>query len=140
MNPKCLGIWVGWVGVGLLALGGCGQKGPASYPVFGTVTLDGQPIPEGRISFIPEGGKAAPDSGPIQNGKFQLRVKADRHRVEITADRPTGKIDPVMGMAPRECYIPACYNSQSILTAEVKPDGPNQFTFELKSEAKSQSQ
>lgn len=135
MKGTTLCIWIGWTTFGLLLAAGCGQKGPATYPVSGTVTFDGQPIPEGRISFIPEGGKAAPDSVPIQNGQFQLRVKAGRHRVEITADRPTGKIDPVMGMAPRECYIPACYNSQSILTAEVKPDGPNQFPFELKSQA-----
>lgn len=126
--------WLGWIGMGLLVAAGCGQKGPQTYPVSGAVTFDGQPIPEGRISFTPEDGKAAPDTGPIQNGKFQFRAKAGRHRVEIVADRSTGKIDPVMGMAPRECYIPACYNSQSTLRAEVTSQGPNQFTFELKSQ------
>ncbi|MCS7304108.1 MAG: hypothetical protein NZ602_03235 [Thermoguttaceae bacterium] len=137
MNQKRVWIWLGWIGMGLVVAAGCGQKGPQTYPVSGTVTFDGQPIPEGRISFVPEDGKAAPDSAPIVQGKFQFQVKAGRHRVEIVADRPTGKVDPVMGMAPRESYIPACYNSQTILRAEVTPQGPNQFTFELKSQGQS---
>ncbi len=138
MKSTMLWIGVGWIGFGWVLAAGCGGSGAATYPVSGTVSFDGQPIPEGRISFVPEDGKAAPDSGPIQNGKFQLRVKPGRHRVEIVADRPTGKIDPVMGMAPRESYIPACYNSQTILRAEVTPQGPNQFTFALKSQGQAQ--
>ena len=37
-----------------------------------------------------------------------------------------------MGVKKRQAYIPATYNSESTLTAEVAPGGKNQFTFDLK--------
>ena len=57
-------------------------------------------------------------------------------RVEITATResPTPAAD---GLPNYVSYIPAAYNSQSTLTAEVKPGGDNTFTFDLKSQGTS---
>ena len=48
----------GWrVATFLLLLSGCGQKMPApppTYPVHGSVTLDGQPVAGGEVCFIPD--------------------------------------------------------------------------------------
>jgi len=115
----------------LLLAAGCGTSGPARYPVSGTVTFNGQAVPQGQIVFMPSDGSAPPDAGSIVGGKYSLRVSAGKKRVEITADRETGKVDPVMGAAPRESYIPARYNSESTLNVEVTPAGPNQFPFDL---------
>jgi len=61
-------------------------------------------------------------------------------RVEIRWDRKTGKKSPGVPPAPPDTMIeeteeavPARYNTQSELTAEVKP-GQNAFNFEPKSE------
>ena len=69
-------------------------------------------------------------------------VFAGKFRVEITASRRSAKkvhmhthlgdfFDYV-----DEQYLPARYNTQSELVVEVKPDGPNQFTYELTSRSK----
>jgi hypothetical protein len=113
---------------------GCGGSGPETYPVSGTVTFDGQPVPDGDILFVPADGKGLPDPGKIENGEFSFDAKPGPKRVEIEASRQTGPVDTSMGMAPRQPYIPACYNTETTLTAEVTPDGPNEFDFPLKSQ------
>lgn len=45
---------------------GCGGKGT----VKGTVTIDGSPLPAGRIAFIPSKGVAA--SGEIKDGQYTV--------------------------------------------------------------------
>jgi len=113
---------------------GCGRSGPETYPVSGTVTFDGQPVPDGHIQFVPADGKGLPDPGKIENGEFSFDAKPGPKRVEIEASRETGPVDKSMGLAPRESYIPPCYNLETTLTAEVTPDGPNEFNFPLKSQ------
>ncbi len=110
---------------------GCG--GPAGkYPVTGTVTWNGQPIPNGHIVFEPLDAAVAPDAGPIRNGNFSLLASPGAKRVEIHADREIGPPDPVMGISPRETYMPEKYaGSNSVLEASVEPHGENRFTFEL---------
>jgi len=118
----------------LLMLAGCGDSGPAKYDVTGSVTLDGQPIEQGEIRFLSADVQGAPETGQIVNGKFACRTTEGQKRVEITATResPTPAAD---GLPNYVSYIPAAYNSQSTLTAEVKPDGDNTFTFKLQSQA-----
>ncbi|MGW8257474.1 MAG: hypothetical protein ACWGMZ_08320 [Thermoguttaceae bacterium] len=63
--------WVVLLGIGFLAVTGCGQKGDKLVPVSGHVLIDGKPLEKGRISFIPEKGrKAYGKLGP--GGKFTL--------------------------------------------------------------------
>ena len=118
----------------LLVLAGCGDSGPAEYDVTGSVTLDGQPIEKGEILFLPANLQGTSQAGQIVNGKYECRVSEGSKRVEITATResPTPAAD---GLPNYVSYIPAAYNSQSTLTAEVKPDGDNTFTFTLQSQA-----
>jgi hypothetical protein len=114
------------------ALLGCGPSKPETYPVSGTVTWNGQPLPEGSIRFEPEDAKGLPpDPGQIKDGKYQLQARPGKKRVQIYATRESGKIDPIMGAAPREQYIPAKYNDKTELRAEVTPDGKNEFPFAL---------
>lgn len=110
---------------------GCG--GPSGkVPVAGTVTWNGQPLPNGHIVFEPLDAAIAPDAGPIRNGDFSLLASPGAKRVEIHADREIGPPDPVMGVSPRETYLPEKYaGSNSILRATVEPVGENRFTFAL---------
>lgn len=121
------------VSIALLTLGGCGSDGPVEYAVTGTVTFDSQPVEKGEIRFISADAGGTPYAGAIENGKFECKVTEGQKRVEITATReaPTPAPD---GLPDYVSYIPAEYNAQSTLTAEVKPGGDNTFTFDLKSQ------
>jgi hypothetical protein len=117
----------------LLAFGGCGPSGPTTYPVSGTVTFNGEPIPTGYITFTPDDPTLAPESGPITDGKFSFRAREGGKTVKIEADRYVeGAQNPVMGMNPKYQYIPKKYNENSTLKEEVKPDDEsNKYTFTL---------
>jgi predicted small lipoprotein YifL len=118
-----------------LAIGipGCGPKGPIMVPVTGTVTLDDKPMEEGTVYFktIIEGSV---DEMAIKDGKFQGMVQVGDRRVEVCK---YGLGPPIkMGAAeiPNKIEtLPVRYNLDSELKATVKEDGPNDFTFAVKS-------
>jgi hypothetical protein len=115
----------------IIAAPGCFDSGPKTYPVSGTVTFDGEQVPDGDILFVPDNKALKVDGGKIRDGKFQFQATQGKKRVEIRATRrdPTRK-NPMGEMVPVE-YIPDRYNTQSILSKEVSPDGPNAFEFAL---------
>jgi hypothetical protein len=110
---------------------GC-TRGPRTYPVSGTVTLDGQPLPEGEILFVPVDGSTGPDPGKVKDGRFELQARAGKKRVEVSAARilPGGARGAGGEPVPEE-IIPDRYNTRSVLTAEVSPEGVNRFEFPL---------
>jgi hypothetical protein len=110
---------------------GCDKSGPATYPVSGKVTFDGKPLADGDIILVSQDAKT-PVAGKIQAGEFQINALAGKSRVEIRASRETGE-KTTMGPIRRD-FIPACYNSQSTLTIEVKDSGIHDCVFDLKSQ------
>jgi hypothetical protein len=147
-GSRPLALFAAALGAGLLALAGC-SRGPGQYALEGSVTLDGQPLTKGNISFLPENGTKGPIAGgEISAGTFTIPAKGGtfggRFRVEITATRPaaykvpdrmTGKLVPAI-----EQYLPACYNTESTLRAEVGETGDNRFVFAIKSKGEIDSQ
>lgn len=131
--------------VAALLTTGCGGGGrraeEPTYPVTGTVMLDGKPMPEGEIVFK-DPAKGSVHLIPIKDGKFQGQASAGKKRVEIYAYKM--EIDPVA----KEMYgpeaqptkvniIPPKYNADSTLTADVQPvtdPGKNTFSFEVTSQ------
>lgn len=122
-----------------LALAGCGsaETGPELFTVEGTVTFDGSPVEEGRIQFRKTEGDQKAYSTDIKAGAYSIEMEAGKASVEITASRPTGEFDTSNpGDPPQpigEMYIPEQYNSQTTLTADVKPSADNSIPFDLKS-------
>jgi len=121
----------------LAFLAGCGSRTAAS--VHGKVTLDGAPLDEATISFVPTvGGQRQSAWTTIKNGEYAIAEKdglgTGPFRVEIRALRPTGeKPNPnEPTMVPSKEIIPAKYNSNSELKAEIKP-GENAADFAIKS-------
>ena len=120
----------------------CGCGGDGREAIQGTVTFDGQPLAAGQISFLPEPGTKGPTAGAaIKDGAFTIASHdgtfAGKFRVEITATRPSNRkaMNHETGQmvnVPQQ-YIPAKYNKQSQLTADVKSGEANQFKFELTS-------
>ncbi len=116
----------------LAATAGCGHSGAVTFPISGTVTYNGKPLPDGSIVLLPVSGPSAADPGTIHDGRFAFAARAGRKKVEIRAMREVGPIIRSMGARDKQSYIPGRYNSQTTLSAEVVPDGPNQFAFDLK--------
>jgi hypothetical protein len=125
-----------------LTLCGCGLWGkgePERVPVSGTVTLDGKPLADGLLYFKTI-SLGTIDSAEINDGAFQGKAELGDRRVEIFAYekgtvRPKGD-DPMIPMSSRtrgKSLIPERYNLDSTLTVTVTREGPNQFTFDLKS-------
>lgn len=121
----------------LFGLIGC--RGDDGYAmVEGNVTLDGQPLENGAIAFVPADGETPTAGERIENGVYKARVPIGVKRIEITASRVVGQraayagetdspqIDVTASLVPRR------YNIDSELTLEVQ-SGVNQKDFDLKS-------
>jgi hypothetical protein len=128
---RCAGI----VFAAILLAAGC-SSGPRTYPVSGTVTLDGKPLEDGNVYFMPVDPNVSADAGRIEAGQFRFEAREGKMRVEIRASRETpGKRSP-MGNIRKEEFVPARYNRESTLEAEVRSSGENVYTFELTSAKK----
>lgn len=118
------------------AFAGCGDSGPAVYPVTGTVTLDGQPLADGRIAFRDTEGQIPSAGGAIVDGKFSFKSQPGTMRVSINARRdvPGEFVSPAPGekVQVTEEMIPEEYNTRSEVTKEVVADD-NEFHFDLAS-------
>jgi hypothetical protein len=123
-----------WLGiVVVLGLAGCGSNGRST--VEGTVTLNGQPIESGAMSFRPLDGKTPTVGCFITAGRFRLQVPIGSMRVEISAMEKSGKGVSTAQGAPVEVdlvteAIPERYNAKSELVMDVKP-GVNRVTYAL---------
>jgi hypothetical protein len=126
--------YIGWI---LLltassAVSCCRQKNfEPTCAVNGTVTLDQKTLPKGVIVFVtPETGDL--QAIPIEDGHFQGQARPGKRRIEIRAYPPQTEKPKPMAPPPVN-YLSARYNVESLLTAEVIPQGPNTFDFELRS-------
>ena len=118
---------------------GC-SKSSSRLGIEGEVTFDGAPLPSGKINFMPLPGTSSPTAGAtITNGEFKVNsakgVRPGPFRVEIKAVRPTGKksTDDLTGetVDQQAQYIPAKYNENSELVAEIKANENNRLKFTL---------
>jgi hypothetical protein len=117
----------------LLALCGCGASDKTD--VSGTVKLDGEPIPEGDISFVITGsGKSG--NGKITNGKYSAQVPPGKAKVQINASKSMPLPPGEKGMDGKteevRQYIPDKYNAKTELTADITGPNPS-LNFDLKS-------
>jgi hypothetical protein len=112
-----------------LACAGCSES--ELVTVTGKVSWEGAPMPIGEVVFVPTDNRTSPSAGKIEQGAFAFPTKPGTMRVEIQAVRETGEIHPTEGYKITELYVPARYNTESELTAEVTRDGENHFTFDL---------
>ena len=112
-------------------------SGRPRYPVHGVVTVDGKPLNDGRIHFVTR-SLGLFEGLAIKNGAFRGEVAAGERRVEFSVLKEVKYTGPTLpGVKPPETEtvqsLPAEFNEKSTFMATVTPDGPNEFTFELKS-------
>jgi hypothetical protein len=118
----------------LAGLVGCSGSAAKPVTVSGTVELDGKPMPEGTITLAGEGG-TVPATIDIKDGKFEGKATPGKKRVEIRAFRlgKSTKMGEEVIEAGPENYLPAAYNTQSKITADVSDAGISPDKFEVKS-------
>ena len=113
---------------------GCGDSGPRLETVTGTVTLDGEPLSQGGISFEnPATGHAA--GGKLEAGRFTVQLPHGEYKVAleppmVEAPSPDGLSPPTQKPA---VDLPRKYLSVTTtdLTAHVTGDS-TEFDFQLK--------
>lgn len=115
-----------------LVAAGCGETHDPTYPVTGKVTLNGQPLTTGTVTFTPENGPSAtgeigadgtyslitpPEREGAMPGTYQVSVSA----VEVDAE----------GLA--RSLLPSKYSAgqTSGLTATVQADKENTVNLDL---------
>jgi len=110
------------------------SKNPQAY-ISGKVMLDGEPLPEGRVIFTTV-KLGLNDVVPIRDGQFSGRVALGERQVRISVikmmDPPPSTMPGVVETekVPTET-LPARYNFETILSAIITADGPNEFVFNL---------
>ena len=125
MRPRLGVVTVLFFSAALLI--GCGRsidEKDRRYPVRVTVTLDGKPLADGQIDFVPLDGRAS-GTGLIKDGQAEFGSVAGKCSVEIAAFRKFGN------MREPENYLPKRYNERTTLSAEVTAGGENTFTFKV---------
>ncbi len=139
-----------------LACIGCGPDGPELGTVSGKVTMDGQPLTNGLITFEPEAGGRASIGKTDSNGQYKL-IRVERegaeigsHKVSVTTITEAEAVEDMgsdsdayakQAMGDASAYdsaevaepIPARYNVSTELVKEVKA-GDNTIDLELTSQ------
>lgn len=121
--------------VAVVALIGC-SGGNGRQSVSGSVTLGGQPVASGAISFRPAEGTDGPSAGgAIKDGHFTLEkangLLPGKYTVGIQAFRKTGRIvnDPQFGKTDE--MVPVRFREEGTLEATVTSGSDNQFEYAL---------
>jgi len=118
----------------MLSVGCSAQNdGPPLSDVIGNITLDGQPLEQGRIIFDPTDGVGTSYGAIIASGKYNARLSAGPKSVSIFSYRPSKTILDFEGNPSVEQFLPDRFNSKSTLTAEISGERKQSVDFELQS-------
>jgi hypothetical protein len=110
---------------------GC-DRGPARGTVKGTVTLDGQTVDGGVITFVPANGDTQPEAATISAGEYAVTMPLGEKRVEIYWAPSAAKAPdtPTQGRAPNVHRTPTKNTPQSELKHTVEK-GESRKDFSL---------
>ena len=119
----------------LAVLPGCdsGQDLPDLGQVTGTITLDGKPLAGASVTFEPQSEAKGSSGTTDETGKYELMFTMDakgavtgKHTVSIESMPSAENMDEVV-------EIPARYNMETELTADVKAGENEGVDFDLTS-------
>jgi hypothetical protein len=144
MQGGCALTWSMGVCTLLSVAGGCGDDYGNRQAISGQVTLKGQPLDQGSISFMPIGeaaqGEVVTRSGAvIADGKYQIPrpqgLVPGKYKVALSSGASGGGVRPADPTEPTNIVsierIPADYNVATTQEVEVKDSGKNVFDFQI---------
>jgi hypothetical protein len=123
---------------GIFCISGCG--GPVKRAVTGSVTLDGKPLEEAVILFVPLDGNGRKTGAQISAGRYEVLgdvgLLPGRYRVEVADDPP---IDPAarpgsLSKPSHRRQIPVAYSLTSPLAIDTAVSSESVFDFALTSQ------
>lgn len=121
---------------GTLTLAGCGSS--ITTATTGTITLDGNPLPDAEVIFTPEGGGRPAVAETNAQGDFeliytigQLGAPPGKYVVRVRTATTTVNDAGKEVIVPEK--VPAKYNDQSQLVCEVIQGDTNHFVLNLES-------
>jgi hypothetical protein len=142
-TTACPAKYVSSLVLAFVALCGCGEDNPLGRKaISGAVTLNGQPLDNGSITFEPvdlnrgvgggsnivDGKYSLPEEQGLPPGKYVVRImSADASQTEPVEEMP--------GEAPKTLAkerIPPHWNIQSAQQIEVSAEGDNVHNFDVK--------
>lgn len=117
--------------IAVLFVLGCTPGEPPYVPIRGTVTLDGSPLAEGFVAFVPLDGRP-PRTLAVKGGSFTGEARVGPNRVEVMALAEIPNPDKNVPKEDRTITINLVaerFNAKSTEVREVTLDGPNEFTL-----------
>ena len=127
-----------WYPLLVLAVG-CSSSGPEIARVEGRVLMDGKPLPNATVVFVPENGRPA-GATTDENGHYVLNFAQGRkgaipgtNMVRILTMRDAGQDENGQSIPGSPETVPARYNTETTLEFNVEPKKNNIANFELKS-------
>src|SRR5688572_4283588 len=128
-----------------LTTAGCGKNPHRLAPVSGKVTMDGNPLANATVAFLPDtkpGAMPSPTSRgeTDQNGRYTLTSSEDKpgavvgmSKVRISTMKSTGGSEGEGGALLARETVPERYNARTELTFDVPEEGTEAADFALKS-------
>ena len=137
-NTRCFLLAAGLLGA---AVAGCGADGPEIAGVEGTVTMDGKPLPNAAVVFVPEEGGRPAGARTDENGHYVLNFSGGRqgtipgkNKVQITTLSDPYQDEEGNTVPGSPETVPMKYNTQTTLEVDVKEGEHNVADFDLDSE------
>lgn len=129
-------IWTVVFPVLVTVFSGCGSNGPTLYKVTGKITMDGEPLKNAEVRFlpIPKGNEPVRPSSAMTDdkGNYTLEysskksgAKPGSYQVFVSTKR---KAMPEVPAVPES--VPDVYNTKTRLEAEID-DKTRTFNFDL---------
>lgn len=122
--------------VSLLCLG-CGTTDDGLVQITGTITLDGKPLKQGKITIEATDGRGGVEGGTIVDGTYSVKTTPGSKAVKINAPKVIGQKktydtpdSPTTDVVTES--IPKKYNQQTELKMEVS-ESSTEHIFELQS-------
>jgi hypothetical protein len=127
----------------LITAGGCGADGVGGVPVSGKITIDGEPIPHGTITFVAADGGTPTGGGVIKDGAYTAKVPPGKKIVLVLGNKLVGK-EPLYEGVPDspmrdkyETLTPPAYNAKQLTPLKADITGPREdLNFELTKDLK----
>jgi len=114
---------------GLALASGC-NTGPARYGLTGNVDLDGSPLSEGELTFLPKTPGLRPAGARVKAGNYAVDLEKGTYEVKVHATK-TVPLEPgepsVSGEKDKQVsIIPERYNEKTELSVDVTSSGQRQ--------------